>query len=537
MSTVSVPLSLRPISPIETGEVVRAVKLPTDKPLLIGRAADSDWFIPVAAISRRHASVTFKGGDWYLEDLASRHGTTINDRPLEPGTPALLQDGDTVAFGTWRCRCTSGLPRHDANTSFTPIADLTARVSVIPKQQLGGVAQRGLDVLMDLTGMLGTAETREEVARAAADAVRQATGCRRVVIVEPDSETELVVLASTAEDAPKVSRSLMQQAERQGLVELLVEGGRVDQAQSIMELGIRSAICAPIRVDDAATAFMMIDTRDAEGVVPRDAAAFCDSVARLTALAFRRISAASMAERHRQLQSDLEAARRAQELLSPPKQGAHAGLSYRFESIPGRVVAGDLFDVFPLDADRVAFFLGDVSGKGVGAAMLMAACQSQLRTQLLSGRDLAAAMAAVNTDLHARTEPSKFVTLVAAVVDVRRNKATIVDAGHGLLLRLKPGGVERMTPEPGFPLGVVDSADYQSLEIPMGAGEGLLVFSDGAVEQPDDEGHQLGFEGLIDALEGHSEPDRAVSTLIETVQNHAGGALADDLTVASVWLG
>jgi hypothetical protein len=91
-----------------------------------------------------------------------------------------------------------------------------------------------------------------------------------------------------------------------------------------------------------------------------------------------------MAERHRQLQDDLNAARRAQELLSPPKQGRHGSVSYRFESIPGRVVAGDLFDVFPLDESRTAFFLGDVSGKGVGAAMLMAACQSQLRTKLLS---------------------------------------------------------------------------------------------------------------------------------------------------------
>lgn len=225
--------------------------------------------------------------------------------------------------------------------------------------------------------------------------------CRRC---RARSGDELAVLASISEQTPRVSRSLIEQSARLGLVRLVVSDAQNDHAQSVMDLGIRSAICAPVRVDGSPSAFMMIDTRDAEGVVPSDAASFCQSVARLTGLAFQRLNAAIMAERNRQLQADLDAARRAQQLLSPPERGRHGAVSYRFESIPGRVVAGDLFDVFPLDGNRTVFFLGDVSGKGVGSAMLMAACQSQLRTQLLSGVDLPLAMASVNADLHQRTD-------------------------------------------------------------------------------------------------------------------------------------
>ncbi|MEL7472614.1 MAG: SpoIIE family protein phosphatase [Planctomycetota bacterium] len=536
MSRASQPLSLRPITPVEPGQSIRAVELPIDRPLLVGRSSEADWAIAHPSVSRRHASIRRTGDTWLITDLASRHGTSVNDRRIEPSVPAPIEDGDVLTFGAWRCRCASGTARAGATTPFEPMGDEPASVNAIPAQQLGGVAQRGLDVLMALTGELDEAGTREAVARAAADAVREATGCRRVVLVEPASEDELIVLASTAEDTPRVSRSLIELSAKQGLVQLLASASVPDHAQSIMDLGIRSAICAPVLVDGLPTAFMMIDTRHTEGVVPSDAASFCQSVARLVGLAFQRLSSVAMAERHRQLQADLDAARRAQELLSPSKKGRFGDVAYRFESLPGRVVAGDLFDVFQLDQRRTAFFLGDVAGKGVGAAMLMAACQSQLRSQLLSGAELSSAMSAVNADLHQRSESSKFITLIAAVIDSTARTARVADAGHGLLLRVGPRGIERLSPESGFPLGVVDAADYPCIETPLAAGEGLVTFSDGAVEQTNDEGAQLGVPGVVEAMRGLGSPMESVDTLISSVQGHASGPLADDLTAAAVWL-
>jgi len=318
-------------------------------------------------------------------------------------------------------------------------------------------------------------------------------------------------------------------------VQLLVGDEQSNQARSIVDLGIRSAICARVLVDGSPSAFMMIDTRDAEGVVPSDAASFCQSIARLMGLAFQRLGAASMAERNRQLQADLDAARRAQELLSPPERGRHGAVSYRFESIPGRVVAGDLFDVFALDHDRTAFFLGDVSGKGVGAAMLMAACQSQLRTQLLSGVDLPPAMASVNADLHQRTDASKFVTLIAGEIAADRHRVRLVDAGHGLCVISRPSGAcDRIETAPGFPLGVVGSTEYEVTEVGFEQGSRLVVFSDGAVEQPDPSGAQFGLEGVLRSLGASSDQDALVRTIIDGVRAHADAPLADDLTAASL---
>ncbi|MEO0629410.1 MAG: SpoIIE family protein phosphatase [Planctomycetota bacterium] len=533
-------MMLRPLLMAPLGGTVKPVRLPINGALLIGRSDEAGWSIPDPSVSRRHASILGKGGAWHVTDLGSKHGTAVNGERVEARRPMPVQPGDVLSFGGWQCRCTTGFSRHGVTTPFAPAGtDSGNSVSVIPAGSLSGVAQRGLDVILQLTARLAEIGTIEDVAQAAVDAVREATGCRRVVVVELESEDAITVLASTSPDPPRVSRSLIEESARRGLVELAVEsrqGGNVPHAHSIVELGIRSAICAPVVIDAAPAAFLMVDTRDAEGNVPPDAAAFCQAVSRLAALALQRVTAADMAERHRQLQHDLEAARRAQELLSPARSGRHGSVEYSFESIPGRIVAGDLFDVFAIDTTSTAFFLGDVAGKGVGAAMLMAACQSQLRTRLLSGLPLARALAEVNADLHARTESSKFITLVAGVLDTQDRRATIADAGHGLVLGMRRGVAVELGAEPGFPLGVVPDAQYSSLEVSLDTIDGLVLFSDGAVEQINADGQQLGREGVTDALAGLEHPSHAVDRLVDSVRAHAAGALTDDLTIAALWI-
>lgn len=447
-----------------------------------------------------------------------------------------IHSGDVIKFGGWSCRCVAGNSPQGMTTPFAPAMSKDESISVIELDQLGGIAQRGLNVLMDLTSKLHESDERDVVASAAVDGIREATGCRRVVIVEFNTDEEFVILASTTADTPQISRSLIEQAAKNGLVQLTISDDPAQLAHSIMSLGIRSALCAPILVEKSAVAFLMIDTRDAERAVPADAAAFCQSVSRLLGTAFERINNALMAERHKQLQADLDTARRAQELLSPPNSGQFGLVRYQVESIPGRVVAGDLFDIFALGDSRTAFFLGDVSGKGVGAAMLMAACQSQLRTQLLSGSELAESLSAVNADLHKRSDSSKFVTLIAGVIDSDKQIATLADAGHGFaILQQADGGIQKIETSPGFPLGVVGSTDYDTHEVGVPNGAGLLFFSDGAIEQPDQNGVQFGFERIFESMALVKSPCDSVSALIAGVQQYAAGPLADDLTVASIW--
>ncbi|MFG0252534.1 MAG: SpoIIE family protein phosphatase [Phycisphaerales bacterium JB038] len=531
-------VTLRPIARSLSGERVGMFTLRLPGPYVIGRGADADWRIPDPLVSRRHARICCRDGQWHLSDLGSRHGTSVNGKRLGSQEEVPVAHGDRLAFGAWMCRCHSEVGRQVVTTALDDGAAERADISVVDASQFAGVAQRRLEALLSLSTELNLAGSEDEVASAVVQAVARATGCARVVVARQVSDAEIEVLASTAADPPRLSRSLIDAAARQGLIELHSMGRQTPQAHSILELNIRTAICAPIVAGQMPMAFLVLDTRGAESSLPSDAGAFCQSVAQLAGLTIERLHSADLAARHRQLEIDLGAARRAQELLSPKESGVFGGVSYAFKSIAGRVVAGDLFDIFPLNDSRTALFLGDVSGKGVGAAVLMAAAQSQLRTHLLAGRSLAAAVAALNDDLLRHSETGKFVTLLAGVIDGAAERLEVVDAGHGLcILSSGDGAPTRLEAPRGFPLGVVEDACYESYEVSFPRGSQIVVFSDGAVEQPDAAGVQFGFEAVLRAVARCASPRDVAASLIEDVQTHAGGALADDLTVAAAQLG
>lgn len=530
------PCILRPISRSESGEPIEPLRLDPEETYIIGRSSEADWSIHEPSVSRRHASLRFRTDQWMITDLESRFGTSVNGKRLEGNAPVPLQDGDEISLGSWRCRVHAGGSGSGTQTLFTEDIAPRERISAIDPSRMSGVAQRGLDALLNLSAQLDSAPSLSDVAIAVAEAVKTAIGCERVVVARPVSTDEVELLASTVSEVPRLSRSLMEEASKKGLVELQVSGQVGNQAQSIMELNIRTAICAPIISGGSPLAFLVVDTRDSERALPPDAAAFCQSVARLAGLAFERIGATTLTERNRQLQHDLDAARRVQELLSPAAAGEHGAVSYTFDCIPGRIVAGDLFDFFPLPDSRVAFFLGDVTGKGVGAAMVMAATQSQLRTQLLMGKELGAAITAASMDMFQRSDPSKFVTLVAGIIDAERGVLQTVDAGHGFWSLLSRSGSPSLIETPrGFPLGIVENADYEVGEHAFGVGDCLVLYSDGAVEQPCPAGHQFGLDAVHASLAVADTPQSAVRTLVTAVRDHARGDLADDLTVASIW--
>ncbi len=530
-------LLLRPIGRSISGEPIDPLTLEAPGPFVIGRSSEADWPIPDQTVSRKHAMLTLHNGKWFLSDLESRHGTSINGKKLVATESVPIEAGDMIGFGAWTCRCQSGERRYGMTTPFAEIGQAGASISAIDAKRLSGVAQRGLEALLALSKALERASDESSVADAVVDAVENATGCHRVVVTRPISDSEFETLAATTDEIPVLSHSLIDAAARQGLVELHVAGQEQDQAHSIMQLNIRSAICAPITAGNVPVAFIVLDTRNAEGVLPSDATAFCQSVAQLAGLALERVLSAKLAARHQQLEQDLGAARRAQELLLPPRTGTHGGVSYAFESFAGRVVAGDLFDIFPLCPNRTAFFLGDVSGKGIGAAVLMAAAQSQLRTQLLSGKELSDAVTAVSADLCRRTDPSKFVTLIAGVIDMENQHIEIVDAGHGLCALVEPGCPPlRLEAPNGFPLGIVPEAVYETHRAAFSNGSHVVIFSDGAIEQPNAAGDELGYDAVLASVARGTTPETISAALIATVRAHADGEFADDLTVAAMRL-
>jgi len=527
------------------GPVTESITLDDPHLRTIGRSSDCDIWLREETVSRSHMSLEGRAGDWIATDLGSRHGTFLNGVQLGAREPTPLQDGDLIRVGPWTFQVRIG--EASRITGMPTTDDLhsgDSRVERVPEAELRSLAQRRLDLLIECAAKINAADTEQDLAEATLDAVISGTGFPRAAFVHSHENTdnaEIVAFRTRSgekvEDL-KLSRSLLSAA-RDGDMVRLESDAPMKYGESIAQLGIHSALCAPVKTDDeSAQAFIYLDARNSESSVHSDAAAFCQAVARMGGLALANIRARDLRVRSDLMQRDLQGARDAQRLLLPPNTGQVGPIRYSMRMEPGRFVAGDLFDVVPLADGRAAVFLGDVTGKGAAASLLMATTQTRLNMALNQFGDPATAVNDVNRYLSARTADNVFISLWVGVFEPDGRRLRFVDAGHGhWLSRAEDGAFGTVNCAGGLPLAVSPDTEYQTETIDLCDTGRIVLFSDGLVEQPDPDGVQFGLKRAIEELEGSDDELGDVDKLVSAVLRHAQtDALSDDLTVASLAL-
>jgi serine phosphatase RsbU (regulator of sigma subunit) len=221
-----------------------------------------------------------------------------------------------------------------------------------------------------------------------------------------------------------------------------------------------------------------------------------------------------------------------------PRQPLRLGLTeVKGVSIPAREVGGDFFNYFALPDGEIALLVGDVSGKGVGAALLMANVQATLRARLPLERDLARLADALDIDLEQNTPPEVYLTLWVGIVDTKRRELRYVNAGHNTQFVLRSaGGFEKMS-STGRPLGLLAGAGYEEVRLDLHEGDILFFYTDGMVEAENERGEFLGHEKLEAALASSPRTDvDSVLVHVESVVREFRGAaeLSDDATMMAL---
>ncbi len=199
------------------------------------------------------------------------------------------------------------------------------------------------------------------------------------------------------------------------------------------------------------------------------------------------------------LKGDLEIARQIQFGLLPFAPFASRGLSVSTAMRPANTVGGDYFDVVELPEGRIALAVGDVAGKGIPAALLMALLQGSLRTLLSAGFRGADLIAKLNDHLHANIPRNRLITLFYAEYVPATGDLEYVNAGHNPPFVLRPDGQERL-PATGLALGVMPAEVYESVRTPLGCGERLFIYTDGVTEAADRTEQEYGEERLLALL-------------------------------------
>jgi serine phosphatase RsbU (regulator of sigma subunit) len=237
------------------------------------------------------------------------------------------------------------------------------------------------------------------------------------------------------------------------------------------------------------------------------------------------------------LRKELEIGRRIQEELLP-RETLHAPFAeVGGVSIPAREVGGDFFNYFPLSDSEVAILVGDVSGKGVPAALLMASLQATIRARLVLERDLARLVDALDREMASEEPLAPYYTLFLAVLEGGSGCLRYVNAGHNTQFVVRRDGGAEQLHSTGRPPGLYPGGGYQESRVDMRNEDALFLFTDGLVESEDETGEPFGMARLEALLKVQRERGLAVllAQVGAAVRDHRGPVeAADDATMVAL---
>jgi serine phosphatase RsbU (regulator of sigma subunit) len=241
-------------------------------------------------------------------------------------------------------------------------------------------------------------------------------------------------------------------------------------------------------------------------------------------------------ERERQrLEQEIDIARGIQQALLPRNFPDNPNFAVTGINFPCLAVGGDYFDVFPLSEGRTAFLIADVSGKGLGAAIVTTMLQGALSAMTL-GTDPARVFNHVNRFLCDHSEVGRYATVFFGILD-QDGHLEFINAGHPSPFLIRRGVAEEAFTEGSYPVGLVPEAEYTAACLKLEPGDTLVLFSDGVTEAMDPDEQLFGVPRLKQVLTGQMECplEQLQKCVLESVENFARGAhQADDLTLLIV---
>lgn len=256
---------------------------------------------------------------------------------------------------------------------------------------------------------------------------------------------------------------------------------------------------------------------------------FCDSAA----LAIQNAQMHQVLMEKQRMEKDMAFAKSVQDSFLPPAPPRHERFLFAARTVPAKIVGGDFYDFIPFEKDLMGIVLGDVSGKGVSAALQMARLMSDFRYVSQADPEPENVLRQVNRILCERTRYGMFTTAVYLLIDMKKKTLKTANAGHhSLLLRDREKRVEERAKAGGAPLGIVPGIRYPQEEMSLDGGDRILLYTDGVVETKNEKDKHFGLKKLRDLFErDDSPPETLLARIEQSVGQFAGKAPQfDDMT-------
>ena len=535
------PTGTTHIIPIATGRVS------------LGRAATNDLSYPDdSGLSRQHLVIERVGHDLVLRDLGSKNGTELNSLRVTGNT--VLQPGDRIKAGRLTIEYRDGETHTPSQTvlfvetatasvsSGTVIAtNLEAVLGAKPTKSSPTLApalsgSRPVDALIRAGQELAAHRPLSELFNLILDLSIQAVQASRGVLLTV-SAGELIVQAATGENF-QISSGVRDRVLNEKASLLVVDAlsdSDFAERKSIVQQSVRSIMAVPLQTREAVIGLLYVDLTNLARFFTHDDLNLLTVMANIAAIRIEHAHLIEVEAAERIHSRELSQAADIQRGLLPRCAPVVTGLELAGYNLPCRTVGGDYFDYLPYGDGQLALLVGDVAGKGMPAALLMASLQAHAQALTESGGEVRNVVAKLNKAVTSRSPGNRFITFFLAVFDPGTSMLTYCNAGHNppMLIRAD-GSIERLE-EGGLVLGIFAGAAFEQKTTRFDIGDTLILYSDGVVEAcPANTEEEFGEERLV-RIVGESctlDLQRVIERVMEELKTWSGdGSYADDVTI------
>jgi len=552
----------------------------TSAPVTIGRRTSNELQILDPTVSREHVRISSTEDGGQVEDLGSTHGTFVNDIRVS-GTQS-LKHNDRIRLG----RANNNIMIFRTHREFSDLMETAEEIEPTAENL------RNLWALLEISKALNSSLRLDDVLEKVIEAVLALTRAERGMLLlgEDADNMEINVqrnFDASGSDDKRYSSTVVRDVVTSGEPRILTDAAqdeRFSGQESIVGLSLRTVMCVPLRLgrkrlaplrstaaDDstesadfagaaavataAATEAMAgqgggeqaagdlniigviyVDRRSPTRFFTAQDLALFESFASHAALAIENARLFEEALEARRMENEMEVAREIQQSLLTHEFPELPWASIYGFNEPARQVGGDYYEVYMRDNGDLDFAVGDVSGKGVPASLVMSTLQSSFLAEASAQEDLAKVCARVNEFIVQRTTPERYATFFAARL---RPDGTFmyVNAGHNPPMLLRRGEVHRLTGG-GLPLGLFKGRTYELQHDKLESGDLLLVFTDGVTEANDPAENEFGEDRLLEVVRANLDDD------VRTLNDKVFAAIAefslglhnphDDITLVTV---
>lgn len=535
--------------------------------MTIGRSARNDLCIPDPFASRVHAEVRQEGDQFWLQDLGSANGTLYNGTVVE--NPVTLSSGGTIQIGeteivfedhlrsvgaTMITEATDSFPEAtialnstDRTTSGLLEAIEGARTQPDAEAPRQAARQSDLLALISKVGVtLLASATLSETLDQIASLVFEAVPADRCLIMMrksagEDWKVDVARLRNRQGEVGeiRVSRTIMEEVVSKGRAVLTSDAQHDPRfMSSTMTIqGIRSVLAVPLGVGAEVFGLIYADSPIAEGRFTEDHLKVLTTLASVAAI---RVENARLLEEQidrERLEHELQLASEIQQRFQPTAPPHVPGYELQGISFPCYEIGGDYYDFIARDDGRMVIALGDVSGKGTAAALLMSSLHAAVHAQAITNQSIGNTIREVNRYLAENTPPNRFVTLFYAELDPATGALSFLNAGHNPPLIVHAAGTVEQLASGGIPLGIASDADFREGRTQLAPGDVLVIYSDGVSEAQNPQGEEFGTVRLNEVVARNVDSsasgirDRIEAALSKFAQ---GMPAADDITLVIV---